>query len=293
MREIPITGTTRLGGLLGSPVSHSMSPLMHNESFRRLGIDFVYLCFDVDALKLPSVVSALRDMNTYGFNLTMPCKEAVLPCLDEISPAAEMIGAVNTVACEGGRLTGYNTDGSGYIRALRDAGCEPAGKYMVLLGAGGAAAAVGAAAALAGVRSLHFACRQGKSYQKAVSLCDRINGKTSCRADVTDLADESAMRALLSCADLLTNATSAGMAPRQDETPLADPSMLRPELFVSDVIYNPRETRLMREAKAAGCRTMNGLYMLLFQGAEAFRIWTGKEMDVEAVREKLFQDRAQ
>ena len=288
MREIPITGTTRLGGLLGSPVAHSMSPLMHNESFRRLGIDFVYLCFDVGPAKLPSVVSALRDMNTYGFNLTMPCKEAILPCLDEITPAAEMIGAVNTVACEGGRLTGYNTDGTGYIRSLREAGFEPRGKDMVLLGAGGAASAVGAVAALEGVRSLHFACRQGRSYRKAVSLCDRINEKTSCRADVTDLADEGAMRALLASADLLTNATSAGMAPRQDETPLADPSMLRPELFVSDVIYNPRETRLMREAKAAGCRTMNGLYMLLFQGAEAFRIWTGKEMDVEAVREKLF-----
>ena len=288
MREIPITGTTRLGGLLGSPVAHSMSPLMHNESFRRLGIDFVYLCFDVGPAKLPSVVSALRDMNTYGFNLTMPCKEAILPCLDEITPAAEMIGAVNTVACEGGRLTGYNTDGTGYIRSLREAGFEPRGKDMVLLGAGGAASAVGAVAALEGVRSLHFACRQGRAYRKAVSLCDRINEKTSCRADVTDLADEGAMRALLASADLLTNATSAGMAPRQDETPLADPSMLRPELFVSDVIYNPRETRLMREAKAAGCRTMNGLYMLLFQGAEAFRIWTGKEMDVEAVREKLF-----
>ena len=207
-----ITGRTRLGGLLGSPVSHSISPMMHNDSFYELGLDCVYLCFDVGQEKLGNVVNALRDMNTYGFNLTMPNKEAVLPYLDELSLAARIIGAVNTVKNENGKLVGY----------------------------------------------------------------------------MTDVADNEALRELLSSTALLTNATSVGMSPNKKATPLQDVSLFHPGLTVSDVIYHPRETRLLAEARAAGCKTFNGMYMLLYQGEAAFKIWTGQDMPTELIKKRYF-----
>ena len=151
-----ITGTTRLGGLLGSPVAHSKSPLMHNESFRLLGLDFVYLCFDMGPEKLERTVQALRDMNVYGFNLTMPLKTAVIPYLDELSEEAALIGAVNTVKNENGRLIGYNTDGMGFMASVREQGMDVSGRTVTLLGAGGAASAIGVQAALDGAAVLHI-----------------------------------------------------------------------------------------------------------------------------------------
>ena len=149
-----ISGTTRLGGLLGSPVSHSLSPAIHNESFRVLGLDYVYLCFDIGKDALPDVVRAFREMNVFGFNLTMPVKEAVMALLDELTPAASLIHAVNTVCNENGRLTGYNTDGIGFMRSVREAGADPAGKEMTLMGCGGAAQAIAFQAALDGTKEL-------------------------------------------------------------------------------------------------------------------------------------------
>lgn len=286
--SIPITGHTRLGGLLGSPVSHSISPMMHNTGFQELGLDYVYLCFNVGQEKLGGVVQALRDMNVYGFNLTMPDKEAVIPFLDELSLAAQLIGAVNTVKNENGRLIGYNTDGIGFMKAARESGCNVTGKEMTLLGAGGAACAIAAQAAIDGVSKLHLVSRQGRSWEKAGHLVERINAKTSCQADLTDLADTDTLRSLLASSTLLTNATSVGMAPNVNATPIEDTSMFYPELTVSDVIYNPRETRLLAQAREKGCKTFNGMYMLLYQGEEAFRIWTGKEMPTELIKEKYF-----
>lgn len=286
--DYQITGHTRLGGLLGSPVAHSISPLMHNDSFRALGLDFVYLCFDVGTEKLGEVVSAFRAMNVYGFNLTMPDKEAVIPYLDELSLAAQLIGAVNTVKNENGRLIGHNTDGTGYMKAVKDAGYDVIGKEMTLLGAGGAASAIAVQAAIDGVSRLHLVSRKGRSWEKAKHLVDSINEKTACQADLTDLADTGTLRRLLERSTLLTNATSAGMAPNTDLTPIPDTTLFRPELIVSDVIYNPRETRLLAEARAKGCPTFNGMYMLLYQGEAAFQIWTGQEMPVALIKEKYF-----
>ena len=287
--DFSITGHTRLGGLLGSPVAHSISPMMHNDSFRHLGLDCVYLCFDVAPARLPGVVSALRDMNVYGFNLTMPDKEAVIPCLDQLSLEAELIGAVNTVKNEDGILTGYNTDGTGYMQAVRYAGYDVIGKEMTLLGAGGAASAIAVQAAIDGVSHLHLVSRRGHSWAKAEALVEKINSRTSCHADLTDLADSTTLRSLLERSTLLTNATSAGMAPHTDLTPLSDSSLLHPDLVVSDIIYNPRQTRLLTEAKQAGCAVFNGMYMLLYQGAAAFQIWTGHEMPVELIRARYFK----
>lgn len=286
--NIPITGHTRLGGLLGSPVSHSISPMMHNTGFQKLGLDYVYLCFDVGPEKLGGVVSAFRDMNVYGFNLTMPDKESVIPYLDELSLAAQLVGAVNTVKNENGRLIGYNTDGIGFMKAVRENGCDIMGKEVTLLGAGGAACAIAAQAAIDGVGKLHLVSRRGCSWEKARRLVDRINEKTHCQADLTDLADSDTLGAHLAVSTLLINGTSVGMAPNVDATPITDTAMFYPELTVADVIYNPRETRLLSEAKACGCKTFNGMYMLLYQGEEAFKIWTGQDMPTELIKEKYF-----
>ncbi len=284
-----ITGHTRLTCLIGSPVAHSISPMMHNEAFRLLDLDAVYLCFDTKDKDLGTMIRALRDMNVLGFNITMPDKERVMEHLDEISPAARMIGAVNTVKNKDGRLIGYNTDGEGYIRSLDDVGYDITSGEMCLLGAGGAASSIAVQAAFSGVPVLHILNRSnGRSFPNAVRLADQINAETGCRADVVDLNDAKAVSSCVEKSSLLTNATSVGMAPRTDALPLPDPSCLHSGLTVSDIIYNPRRTRLLEEAQKCGCRTVNGLYMLLYQGAAAFRIWTGQDMPIEPVRAKYF-----
>lgn len=283
-----ITGHTRLCCLLGTPIAHSISPMIHNEAFRMLGLDFVYLCFDTKHADLKTMVQTLREMNVLGFNLTMPDKERILPYLDELSPAAAMIGAVNTVKNENGRLIGHNTDGIGFMQSVKDTGYDIRSGEMTLLGAGGAASSIAVQAALDGVPALHIINRKGRSWNNAIRLATLINERTGCRADVTDFADVAAIKNAVRQSSLLANATSIGMAPDTDASPIVDTSCFHSGLLVSDIIYNPRFTKLMLDAKAAGCRTANGLYMLLYQGAAAFHIWTGCEMPIDAIREKYF-----
>jgi len=283
-----ITGHTRLCCLLGTPIAHSISPMIHNEAFRMLGLDFVYLCFDTKHADLKTMIQTLREMNVLGFNLTMPDKERILPYLDELSPAAAMIGAVNTVKNENGRLIGHNTDGIGFMQSVKDTGYDIRSGEMTLLGAGGAASSIAVQAALDGVPALHIINRKGRSWNNAIRLATLINERTGCRADVTDFADVAAVKNAVRQSSLLANATSIGMAPDTDASPIVDTSCFHSGLLVSDIIYNPRFTKLMLDAKAAGCRTANGLYMLLYQGAAAFHIWTGCEMPIDAIREKYF-----
>ncbi|MDO5136497.1 MAG: shikimate dehydrogenase [Eubacteriales bacterium] len=286
---IPITGHTQLTALLGSPVAHSISPLMHNESFRLLGLDYVYLCFDVDEQGLLAAVEGLRTCQARGFNLTMPNKNKVTELLDDLSPAARLIGAVNTVVNQNGRLIGWNTDGVGYMQAARDAGCDLTQKTITIMGAGGAATAICAQAALDEVEAIHiFARKTSRFWDRTERLVQTINDTLPCRAFLHDNEDQKALREAISLSALLINGTSVGMAPAVDETIIQDPGLYRPELVVSDVIYNPRETRFLRDARLAGCRTFNGMYMLLFQGAEAFRLWTGRDMPVDEIRKKFF-----
>ena len=283
-----ITGHTRFGGLMGSPVAHSLSPAMHNLSFMTLGIDAVYLAFDVGQEKLGETVRVFRDLNTFGFNLTMPLKKKVMEYLDSVSKAAGLIGAVNTVVNENGKLTGYNTDGVGFVSSARAHGFEPEGKEVTVLGAGGAACAACVQLALDGVKTLHIVNRRSGSWNAALSLADRISRKTPCAADLTDLDDWQALCGLIGRSDLLVNATSVGMAPDTDASLIRDPCVLRHDLMVADIIYNPRRTKLMRQAEEAMCKSFGGLEMLLFQGEEAFRLWTGKQMPVELVKERFF-----
>ena len=285
---VNITGKTRLGCLLGSPVRHSLSPVMYNDSFRHLGLDYVYLCFETGPEMLPDIYRALCFMDVFGFNLTMPNKTAIIPLLDELSEEAELIGAVNTVKSENGRMKGYNTDGMGYVRSLRKEGIDIAGISMTLAGAGGAATSIAIQCALEGADRLHLVCRRGKSWDKACSLVRLINEKTSCRANLTDTADRAALSRCLNNSALFTNATSAGMGAQIDQMPLPDPAVLPEGIVVSDIIYEPRRTKLLEYARERGLKTMNGLEMLLYQGEAAFEIWTGLKMPVELIRQRYF-----
>lgn len=289
MNQKSITGHTQLTGLLGSPVAHSISPLMHNEAFRLKNLDYVYLCFDVKTKDLKSVTDAFRIMNVRGFNLTMPDKTRMFELADEVSPAAELIGAVNTVVQENGRLLAYNTDGTGYMRAVRDAGFDILHKRMTLLGCGGAATAIAVQAALDQVAEITLVNRQGPSFERAQKLSDSISKKTGCTVHTCALEDTKELHNVLEHSDILTNATPVGMAPQEDQCPIPDISFLHPGLIVSDIVYNPRTTKLMELAKQAGCPTFNGLYMLLYQGAEAFHLWTGEDMPIASIKEKYFQ----
>ena len=283
-----ITGHTKLTGLLGSPVSHSISPMMHNEAFRQLDLDYVYLAFDVEKQELAPTVGGLRAMKVRGFNITMPHKHAMCQLCDSLSPISEILGTVNTVVNEDGHLTGYTTDGIGYMRGLQEDGYEFRGKKMTLLGAGGAASSILAQAALDGVSEISVFNRQGTNFEHTQKLIQLLKERTNCRIRLFDITDSAALRREVSESALLTNATSVGMAPNTDASLIQDATLFRPDLIVSDVIYHPSETKLLRDAKKAGCRTQNGLSMLLYQGAESFRLWTGEEMPVSIIREKYF-----
>lgn len=282
-----ITGTTRLTCLLGSPVAHSISPQMHNEAFRQLDLDYVYTAFDVAPEHLPEAVSALKLFNIRGFNLTMPHKTAMLELVDELTPAAKLAQAVNTVTYEDGRLIGHTTDGVGYMRSVEDAGFSIIGKNMTLLGAGGAATAICTQAALDGVKNIYMFKRKNASWNSVQAFVDNVNRTTDCKVSLYDIQDESQLKQALDNSDILTNATNVGMAPNVTFSPIPA-SLLDSHLIVSDIIYNPRQTQLLKDAKKAGCPTMNGLYMLLYQGAASFECWTNEKMPVSIIKEKYF-----
>lgn len=282
-----ITGTTKLLCLLGDPVEHSKSPMMHNTAARLLDLDYAYLAYRVSEQELPLAVDALKLFGARGWNLTMPLKTAMADLADELSPAAELAKSVNTVVNEGGRLIGHTTDGIGFMRSATAEGVELAGKDIVLLGAGGAASAICVQAALDGVRGIHMFKRKNASWDTTEQFISRVSRKTGCDITLEDISDDAALRMRLRDATTLVNATNVGMAPHIDDSPI-DPSLLYPELIVSDIIYNPAETKLMREAAAKGCKTFNGMYMLLYQGAAAFELWTGREMPIQEIRKKFF-----
>ena len=283
-----ITGHTRLTGLLGSPVEHSISPMMHNEAFQQLGLDYAYLAFDVGTDKLKTAVEGLRTLNVRGFNLTMPDKNLMCSLCDKLSPAAEIIGAVNTVVNDNGVLIGYTTDGVGYMHAVKDAGHNIIGKKMTLLGAGGAATAILVQAALDGVSEISVFNVRDDFFARAEKTVADLNERTNCKVRLFDFENPDILKREISESAILTNGTSVGMSPDPDACIIKDTSVFHKDLIVSDVIYNPEETKLLRLAKEAGCPTFNGLYMLLYQGAEAFRLWTGKEMPIPVIKEKYF-----
>lgn len=283
-----ITGYTQLICLLGSPVAHSMSPSMHNEAFEQLGLDYAYMAFEANTDNLAQTVATLKQFHARGFNLTMPNKSKMCGLCDHLSLAAQISGSVNTVVNDDGILTGHTTDGTGFMKAAEDAGYSIIGKKITLLGAGGAATAILVQAALDGVREISVFSRRSGSFDHAGETIKRLKDHTSCRIHLFDYSDPSILKRELSESDMLVNGTNVGMAPDTDRCVIPDSSYFHKDLVVSDIIYNPKETKLLAMAKACGCQTFNGMYMLLYQGAEAFRLWTGKDMPVTLIKEKYF-----
>lgn len=279
-----ITGHTELIGLFAYPIRHSVSPAMHNEAFAYLGLDYAYLAFEVDNDTLEDAVKGLRAMKMIGANISMPNKAAVCRYLDKLSPAAELCGAVNTIVNENGVLTGHITDGTGYMRALADRGIDVIGKKMTIVGSGGAATAIQVQAALDGVAEISIFNIKDKFWSNAEASIQKINERTNCKATLYDLADLDRLKAEMADSYLFTNATGMGMKPLEGQTYIPDKSYFPPELMVTDIIYSPRETAMLKMAKEAGCKTMNGIGMMLFQGAAAFELWTGKEMPVSHIK---------
>ena len=285
--EKRITGHTELIGLMAYPIRHSSSPAMHNAAFAKLGLDYAYLAFEVDNDSLEGAVQGIRSLKLVGSNVSMPNKTVVHKYLDKLSPAAEMCGAVNTIVNEDGVLTGHITDGTGDMMSLKDNGVDVIGKKMTIVGAGGAATAIEIQAALDGVAEISIFNRKDEFWANAEETVRKINEKTNCKAQLFDLADLDKLKEEIASSYLFTNATGMGMKPLEGQTYIPDKSFLRPDLIVSDVVYYPRETELLRMAKEVGCKTMNGLGMMLFQGAAAFKMWTGEDMPIEYMKEKL------
>lgn len=285
-----ISGHTKLFCLIGSPVGHSGSPAMYNYSFERTGIDAAYLAFDIPLEKLDAGVAALKTLGVGGFNVTMPDKTAVTKLLDDISPAAKLIGACNTVTVSpDGKLTGHNTDGIGFVRNLAEHGVKVAGQKIVLLGAGGAATAIAVQAALDGAAEIHIFNRQDEFYPNAQLTVEKLTKAVpDCIVSVQPLEDGEALAAAVGSCDILVNATKVGMKPLDGQS-LIPTALLRKDLVVADTVYNPRETQLILDAQKAGCKAaVGGIGMLLWQGVEAFRLFTGKDMPAQEVLEKFF-----
>jgi shikimate dehydrogenase len=280
MPDKEISGQTKICALIGDPVEHTMSPVMHNEAYKKLGLDYVYIPFRVAPERLAEAVAGLRALNVTGFNVTIPHKVSIIPLLDGLDPRAEKIGAVNTVVNNACELRGYNTDAEGFLRALLERGVEPGGKNVVVLGAGGAARAITYILAErdAGLTILN----RMLELDWAEDIAGLISEDFGKAVRVLELCDEYLAQALEK-ADILVNATSVGMSPASEASPVPA-RLLKDGLIVVDIVYNPIVTRLLREAKAAGARTVGGIDMLAWQGALAFEKWTGEEAPLDLMR---------
>lgn len=267
--------------LLGYPVGHSMSGVMHNAAFRELSLGYRFELLQVPPEALEACLeSSLRPRWVRGASVTIPHKIEVIRHLEEIDRAAARIGAVNTIVNNGGSLKGYNTDGAGAMRALEEKFGDLRGVRAVVVGAGGASRAVSYHLSMIADELTIF----NRTYGKAQGLVEALKAYPECRASLSarPLKRKDLRDSLHGC-DLLVNTTPVGMWPKIDETPI-DAELLRPGLMVFDTVYNPPRTRLLREAEAAGARTLNGLGMLIYQGAMAFRLWTGREAPIEVMR---------
>ena len=282
-----ITGHTELIGLMAYPIRHSSSPAMQNEAFAKLGYDYAYLAFEVDNDTLEDAVKGLRALKMRGSNVSMPNKTVVHKYLDELSPAAELCGAVNTIVNDNGHLTGHITDGIGFMASLKDNDIDVIGRKMTICGAGGAATAIEIQAALDGVSEISIFNIHDEFWDRAVSTVEKINTKTNCKAALYDLDDKDKLKQEMDSSYIFVNATGVGMKPLEGMSVVPDKSFFRPELIVVDVPYSPLETKMRSMAKEVGCKTMNGLGMMLFQGSAAFELWTGEPMPIEYMKEIL------
>ncbi|MEE0902280.1 MAG: shikimate dehydrogenase [Methanobrevibacter sp.] len=276
-----IKGSTNIVGLIGHPVEHSFSPPMHNAAFDALGMDYAYVAFDVNPAELQKAIEGARSLNIRGFNVTIPHKIEVMKYLDEIDDVARLIGAVNTIDFK--NLKGYNTDGIGAVRAIEEV-ISIKNKNVVIAGAGGASRAISFYIAKYGADSLTILNR---NVDKAQSLAGDVSNSGLIDDVKSDSINE--INAYLADADILVDTTPLGMHPHINDQPIATAENMHDELVVFDAVYNPNETVLLKQAIEAGARPVYGIKMLLYQGAESFKIWTGADAPVD-IMEKALKD---
>lgn len=284
-------GGTRACGLLGNPVEHSLSPAMHNAAFKYLKLDYIYTAFRVQQQSLGSALGAVSALNMAGVNITVPHKEAALQFMDYVDPGARLCGAVNTVVNSNGKLHGYNTDGQGFLLSLGELGFDPAGKSILLLGAGGAARGVAAALALAGASEIMLSNRTTSRAEDLVSGLSRALSRTKFSllgwyGENPGPKEYSPWQEALGRAALVVNTTPLGLGPDAQHPPFPH-ELINPGHLVADLIYNPPATEFLRRAQARGARVLNGTGMLLYQGVLAFELFTGVKAPVGIMKNVL------
>jgi len=279
------TVNTKLVILLGQPLGHSVSPAMHNRVFEKLDMDYCYMPVEISAEDLKTVFRGLTKMNVAGFNVTIPHKVRIMEFLDELDPLAQTIGAVNTICLKDGRTKGYNTDGEGFVRSLEEkTNISVQGKRFFILGSGGAVRAIAMTLAFKGAEKIYLCNR---TYSKAESLRHEINEKILNCAEAIEQTPETMVPFLRNC-DILVNGTQLGMHPNENRSPL-DKSLISQHLIVSDIVYNPLMTKLLKDAQQLGCTIVDGLGMLIYQGAAAFQLWTGAEPLINEMSEIAYK----
>lgn len=287
--EERITGHTGLLALIGSPVGHSGSPAMYNYSFAKLGLDYVYVALDIKEHEVKDAIHAMKLFHMKGGNVTMPDKVEAAKYMDELSEAAKIIGAINTIVNDNGKLTGHITDGEGFVNNLKDHGIDIKGKKITVAGGGGAATAIQVQCALDGAREITIFNKKDAFFERTLQTAEKIkNAVPEIVVNVYDIDDTRKMTEEIKDSDIFANATIVGMKPMDDQSVVKDLSAFHEGLVVADAVYNPEETKLLREAKEAGCTTVGGKGMLLWQGVSAFKLFTGQDMPVEEVKEKFF-----
>lgn len=282
---IEINHSTKIVGVIGHPIKHSNSPMMHNYAFNKANLDYVYLPFDIASANLKDALKGMVALSIKGFNVTVPHKERIVEYLDELSDSAKIVNAVNTVVNENGKLYGYNTDVNGIIETLKPYADEITGETVSVFGAGGAARAV--------IYSLinSFNVKKiniiNRTIEKAESLKDYFSSKMLYEKIKTYELVPPDLIEVLSKSKLIINASSIGMSPDEDDSPTTIPESFNENQIVFDIVYNPRKTKLLSIAESKGATAINGLKMFIEQGAKAFELWTSEKMDVERISEIL------
>ncbi len=275
-----INAKTKVCGIIGYPIMHSVSPEMHNAAFAALNLDYIYVPFEIKPGNLPRAIQGMRALGLRGLNVTVPHKIEVISLLDELDPTAEKIGAVNTIVNDCGNLKGYNTDAPGFIRGLIANGVRIKGKNVVILGAGGAARAI--ACSLSDQCAEITILNRKAGIKRARDLAAGLKQVYRTEFKVLVLNKPNLKKVIMN-ADILVNATSVGMYPEANESPVPL-DLLKPDLIVYDIVYNPVETKLIKEAKHAGAKTIGGIEMLVAQGAISFKLWTGQRAPLEVMK---------
>ena len=280
-----IDSKTILTGLFASPSSHSVSPIIHNNAFEKLGLNYVYLSFEVNKDNLKDAVQSIKTLNMRGVNLSMPNKKEVIQYLDEISETAKLSQSVNTIVNDNGILKGYSTDGKGFFKSLEEEKIFMKDKNITILGTGGASIAIISQAVFEGIKNI-FVFKRDKNWKEQKKILYNIASKTNCNIELNSLEDKNILKRKIEESDLLINATSVGM--KEDFSLIEDKSFFRKDLIVSDIIYNPSKTKLLQIAEKEGCKIINGIGMLLYQGALSFELWTNEKMPVDYIKEIIF-----